>query len=184
MIGVAMNFRGLMSVCLVTVVASGLLLGCQHGVPKDALSLSAESLADRQMQTRIFETTDEKMLLTASAQLLQDLGYTITESEVACGVIVCERDRDVTSTGQVVGHLILGALTGVYVPVDKNQKVLASLVTKPVDEKRTAVRITFQHMVWNENNVLTKCEQINEPEIYQDFFAKLSKSVFLTAHDL
>jgi hypothetical protein len=69
------------------------LISCQPRIPKDALALSPESLQDRQMQTRIFETTDEKMLLTASAQLLQDLGYTIDESEVPCGVIVASRDR-------------------------------------------------------------------------------------------
>jgi hypothetical protein len=179
-----MTFRGFMSICMVIVVSGCSLIGCQQGIPKDALSLSAESLADRQMQTRVFDTKDEKMLLTASAQLLQDLGYTIIESEVPCGVIVCERDRDVKSTGQVVGQIVVAALLGVYMPVDKNQKVLASLVTKPVDEKRTSVRITFQHMVWNDQNQLTKCEQINEAEIYQDFFSKLSKSVFLTAQDL
>ena len=128
------------------------LISCQPRVPKDALALSPESLQDRQMQTRTFETTDEKMLLTASAQLLQDLGYTIDESEVPCGVIVASRDRDVTNTGQVVGSILLAVLTGAATPVDRNQKVLASCVTKPLDDKRIAVRITFQHMVWNTSN--------------------------------
>jgi hypothetical protein len=136
------------------------------------------------MQTRIFETTDEKMLLTASAQLLQDLGYNLDESEVPCGVIVASRDRDVTNAGQVVGSILVAVLTGAATPVDRNQKVLASCVTKPLDDQRIAVRITFQHMVWNTRNELTKCEQINDPEIYQEFFSKLSKSVFLTAHEI
>jgi response regulator RpfG family c-di-GMP phosphodiesterase len=136
------------------------------------------------MQTRIYETDDEKTLITAAAQLLQDLGYTIEESEVKCGVIVCSRDRDVTDAGQVIGSIFLAVLTGVATPVDRNQKVLASCVTKPIDEKRIAVRITFQHMVWNTNNQMTKCEQINDPKIYQEFFSKLSKSVFLTAHEI
>lgn len=160
------------------------LISCQPRVPKDALALSPESLQDRQMQTRIFETTDEKMLLTASAQLLQDLGYTIDESEVPCGVIVASRDRDVTDAGQVIGSILVAVLTGSATPVDRNQKVLVSCVTKPLDDKRIAVRITFQHMVWNTNNQLTKSEQINDPEIYQEFFSKLSKSVFLTAHEI
>ena len=160
------------------------LAACTYKIPKDALALSPESLSDRQLQTRIFETDDEKMLLTASAAVLQDLGYTIEESEIACGVIVSSRDRDVTDTGQVVGSIVLGLCLGAPVPWDKRQRVEASLATKPIDDQRIAVRVTFQHVVWNNHNQVSKCEQINDPQIYQEFFAKLSKSIFLTAHEI
>lgn len=161
-----------------------LLASCHFRIPKDALALSPESLKNRQLQTRIFETNDERMLLTASAALLQDSGYTIEESEVSCGVIVSTRDRDVTETGEVVGSIALGICLGAPVPYDTRQKVEASLVTKPIDGKRIAVRITFQHIVWNDQGGISKREQINDPEIYKEFFAKLSKSVFLTAHEI
>ena len=160
------------------------LVACATQVPREALTLSPESLADRQLQTRIFYTNDEMKLLTASAALLQDLGFTIDTSEVGCGVIVSSRHRDVMDTGEVVLSVALAVLLGVYRPVDRNQKVMASLVTKPVDDKRIAVRITFQHIVWNTQNQITKRERVNEAEIYQEFFSKLSKSVFLTAHEI
>ena len=160
------------------------LVACATNVSREALTLSPESLADRQLQTRIFYTNDEMKLLTASAALLQDLGFTIDESEVECGVIVCSRHRNVTEAGEVVLSLALAVLLGAYVPHDRNQKVMASLVTKPLDDKRIAVRITFQHIVWNTHNQITKRERVNEPEIYQEFFSKLSKSVFLVAHEV
>jgi hypothetical protein len=160
------------------------LVACQSGVPKEALMLSPESLADRQLQTRVFETNDEMKLLAASAALLQDLGFTIDQSEVGCGVIVSSRDRDVTEAGEVIMSMTLAVLLGIYHPYATTQKVLASLVTRPLDGKRIAVRITFQHMVWNVDNKLVKNESINEPEIYQEFFSKLSKSVFLVAHEI
>ena len=172
------------AVSITLVFLSFSLLACQPRIPKDALALSPTSLEDRQLQTRIFETDDEKTLLTASAAVLQDLGYTIEESEVSCGVIVCTRDRDVTETGEVVGSIALGICLGAPVPWDAKQHVEASLVTKPVDDKRISVRITFQHVVWNNQNQVSKREQINDPKIYQEFFAKLSKSVFLTAHEV
>ena len=172
------------AVSITLVFLSFSLLACQPRIPKDALALSPTSLEDRQLQTRIFETDDEKTLLTASAAVLQDLGYTIEESEVSCGVIVCTRDRDVKETGEVVGSIVVAVCLGVPVPWDAKQHVEASLVTKPFDDKGISVRITFQHVVWNNQNQVSKREQINDPKIYQEFFAKLSKSVFLTAHEV
>jgi hypothetical protein len=160
------------------------IISCAGRIPKDALMLSPESLADRQLETRVFDTKDEKMLLSASAALLQDLGFQLDESEVPLGVIVASRDRDVTDAGQVAGAVAMAVLFGVNTPVDKNQKVIASLTTKPIDNKRTAVRIVFQHMVWNTQNQLVKNESIKDVAIYQDFFSKLSKSVFLEAQGI
>jgi hypothetical protein len=57
---------------LVSVVCVG---GCQTTIPPDALRLSQESLEQRQSQTRQFDTLDEKKLLQAGAQVLQDLGF-------------------------------------------------------------------------------------------------------------
>jgi len=169
---------------IIVIFLSFALVACQQKIPKDALALSPTSLKDRQLQTRIFETNNEMMLLTASAAVLQDSGYTIEESEVSCGVIVSSRDGDGTETGEVVGSIAMGVCLGAPVPYDTRQRVIASLVTKPIDDKRIAVRITFQHIVWNDLNQISKLEQINDPEIYQEFFAKLSKSVFLNANEI
>jgi len=161
-----------------------LFAGCQHTIPKEALTLSPESLQERQLQTRVFETGDETMLLAACASLLQDLGYQLDESETDLGLIVASRERDVVDIGEVFAAAILAGLSGTRIPVSRNQKVLASVVTKPIDARRTAVRVTFQHMVWNTDNQIVKNEQIKDSEIYEEFFSKLSKSVFLEAHGI
>ena len=72
--------------------------------------------------------------------MLQDLGYTIDNSEPPCGLVVGSRDRDATETGQVVAAMLVAALAGAPMPIDKNQKIRASLVTRPVgDGKNTNV---------------------------------------------
>lgn len=165
------------------------LVACQNNIFKEALTLSPESLADRQLQTRVFENIDEKRLLTASTAVLQDLGYTIDETEVRCGVIVCSRDRDVTEKAEVVLAVtleILSFLVGAptSVPYETRQKILASLVTAPVDNRRVSVRVTFHQIVWNSDGKITKNNQVNDSQIYQEFFSRLSKSVFLVAHEI
>ena len=175
--------------CWMLIFMSIVLVACQNNIFKDALILSPVYLEKRKLQTRIFEAINEKTLLTAAAAVLQDLGYTIDETEVRCGVIVCSRDRDVTEKAEVVLavtleilSLLVGAPTSV--PYETKQKIMASLVTAPVDNQRVAVRITFHQIVWNSDGKITKNNQVNAPQIYQEFFAKLAKSVFLVAHEI
>ncbi len=163
-----------------------MLMGCQQTIPKEALQLSATSLADRQLQTRRFETKDEEALLSASAAVLQDLGFTLDESETPLGLVVGSKNRDATEAGQVAGAIVMAALFGVRMYVDKEQKIRVSLVTKAVNDEKTehAVRVTFQRVVWNDVGQVSKSEMLKEIELYKEFFDKLSKSVFLEAHSI
>lgn len=70
--------------------------------------------------------------------------------------------------------------------IDKNQRLKASVVTKLSAENANeiAVRVTFQRVVFNENNQVTRLEQLKDSKQYQEFFDSLSKSLFLTANDI
>lgn len=162
------------------------LVACQQTIPKEALQLTQESLEQRQAQTRRFETAEEATLLSASAAVLQDLGFNLDESETNLGVIVASKERDATEAGQIVGAIFIAVLFGAVVPIDKEQKIRASLVTRPHgdSDESTLVRITFQRIVWNDRGVISKTEGLSDPKLYQEFFEKLSKSVFLEAHEI
>jgi hypothetical protein len=182
--------RGFKSGIGIFVLLCLLWVSCAPKIPKEALQLSPEDLKNRQLQTRRFDT-DEETLLSASAALLQDLGFTIDETETDLGVIACSKTRDATSAGQIVGAVVIAVLTGAVTPVDKDQLIRAALVTHPIvvdradkSKCRTAVRITFQRIVHNTQNRITRRECIIEPEIYQEFFDKLSQSLFLEAHEI
>ena len=162
-----------------------IITGCQR-IPKDVLSLSPESLAQRQLQTRKYETNDEAKILSACASLLQDMGFNLDESETKLGVITSSKMRSAVNPGQQVAAVMVAILAGVYPPTDKKQKMRASVVTRPVGEKGEyiAVRVTFQRIVWNTQYQVTASESLTDPEIYQEFFDKLSKSIFLEAQEI
>lgn len=174
------------------VVATALLTcGCASSIPKDALQMTPDTLERRQLQTRRFEGTNEQKILAASSGVLQDLGFNLDESETQLGVIVASKDRSAVSAGQVAGAVLLAALSGTYVPTDKTQKIRVSLIVRPADlnipaksSERFMVRVTVQRLVWNDQGQLTRSEAIDEPEIYQEFFEKLSKSLFLEANQI
>ena len=83
-----------------------LLTGCMPGgvdQQTQALTLSADSMNQRQIQTRRFDTTDEAMMLAATVGVLQDMGFTIRESSAATGTITAVRaDLHVTTTQRPV----------------------------------------------------------------------------------
>jgi hypothetical protein len=145
-----------------------------------------ESLATRQVQTRSFDTDKEGDLLQAAAGLMQDMGYTIEESETDLGLIVGSKDRDATSGGQVAGAILVGALFGTEALYDKEQKITVAIVTRPAGEEgtRMLLRATFQRLVWNNKGVLWKRQAVDDPELYTEFFSRLSKAVFLEANEL
>jgi hypothetical protein len=162
-----------------------LLTACETGIPREALRINEQTLAERQMQTRRFETADEKLMLSAVAGLLQDLGFNLDESETDLGVVVGSKMRDATEVGQVA-LAIFAAAFGVYQPIDDRQKLRASVITRPVgeDQEYIVVRVTFQRIVWSTNNSVTKAEALKAPAQYQQFFDQLSKAVFLEAHEI
>jgi hypothetical protein len=173
-----------LSKLIVIGLAALMVAGCEASIPKEALQLTPDSLARRQVQTRVFETTNEAELLAASAHLLQDLGFNLDESEVELGVVVASKDRDATEAGQVAASLLL-AMLGVAMPWDDEQKIRASIITRELKERNGyAVRLTMQRIVWNTQNQISKTEPLDDPEMYQEFFAKLSKAVFLEAQEL
>jgi hypothetical protein len=159
------------------------LCGCATIIPKDALLWQEQSLEWRQMQSRKFNTTDEMEILSASAALLQDLGFTISESDPSLGLIAAYKDRDASDVGQIVASIFIAALVGGGTPVDDIQRIKASVVTRPMGES-IVVRVTFQRIVWNTAKQISRIEKLNDPVDYQDFYSKLSKSIFLEAHEI
>jgi hypothetical protein len=179
---------------IVGVFVFGMVLtGCEAPVPKDVLKPNVSVLQNRSLQSRSFDTLNEKLLLSASAGALQDIGFTIDDSETKLGLIVASKDADATNktqlalatTGIVLGVLAGSVDTRTYQNLDDVQKIRASLVThQNPGQKKTMVRVTFQRVVWNKNKQISKRETLNDPKLYQGFYDRLSKAVFLEGHQI
>ena len=176
------SFKLLTVICLTSLMG---LSGCET-MPKDALQLSPQSLENRQIQTRQFNRMNEEAALAAAAGVLQDMGFSIVSSETKLGLVVGNKERSAKNAGQITGALLLTLASGVAMDYDNKQKIIASLVTSPVRDSKGIpvpntfnVRITFARIVWNTANVTTKAEQIKDPALYQEFFDKFSKAIFI-----
>ena len=174
---------------------SSQLAGCvTHTQPVELFQLTAESPRNKAMQTRFFETKDEVELLSASAAVLQDLGFQVEESVQDVGFLRATKERSAREYGQDIGRLFtfLLSLGKFIMPVDLHQKIAATLIARPInlEATRQEVRIIFYRVVWKGDGQADrqyippgqqKMEMLRDPVMYQQFFAKLSKAVFLEA---
>jgi hypothetical protein len=118
--------------------------------------------------------------------VLQDSGFNIENTELKLGTILASKQREAVESGQVAGAIIIAVIFGVAIPIDSNQTMYASIVVSPSssDKKSSLVRITFSRLVWNDRGALSKAERLEDPEVYQTFFTKLSKGLFLEAQNI
>ena len=134
----------------------------------------------------------EVQILSASSGVLQDLGYAIDEIEKELGVISASKRADASNDAEILGKIaldvadciltfLLGCENDSFKSSKDVQDIRMTLVVLPDTERidKHRVRLTMQRIVWDREGKLYDKETINDPLVYQAFFDKLSKSVFL-----
>lgn len=178
-----------------------LLVSCET-IPPDSFVATPDLQQKRQIETRRYDSINEIDLIAASANVLQDLGFNLENSETKLGVITASKQRDATHGGEIAATTFASVLlitpaaplAAAYLigsPAhSKDQTIRVALVVRPViDSKGNPmtdnhfVRVTFQRIVRRTDNS-TKAETLGDPQLYQDFFERLSKSVFLEAQKI
>jgi len=178
-----------------------MLVGCAHTPTAESFfHVTPESAKLCAMQTRMFETASESELLSASASVLQDLGFQLDETSKDMSILRAAKERGAREYGQEIARVlifILGAFgqKAILMPVDLHQQINAVLVARPSPTKSShySVRVVFYRSVWQgDGNTgdqpippgAQTMEIIDNPVIYQQFFAKLAKSLFLEVHEI
>ena len=174
--------------------------GAEPATLESYFELTPETARHRAMQTRTFETSDETELLSAAAAALQDLGFQLEDSSAELGLLRAAKERGAREYGQEIRRIVIFILSAmgrqaVMLPVDMHQQINATLVTRRSvsDASRFAVRVLFHRSIWKGSGSSgntsippgqLSLEMVVDATIYQRFFAKLSKSVFLEAHEI
>jgi hypothetical protein len=165
------------------------VIGCVSP-PPHAFLVTPEMLAQRELETRRYDGIKEADLLSACANVLQDMGFQLENSEPRLGVLTVSKQRDATEAGEVIFSFIVTMLSGKPVPYSKDQSIRAALVVRPVNDSNGNalpdnyyVRVTFQRLVRRTDNS-TYVETLHDPKLYEGFFEKLSKSVFIEAQNI
>lgn len=166
-----------------------LVAGCVQ-MPKDSFVVTPELLKQRQIETRRFDGIKEEDLLVACSNSLQDLGFNLDNSETKLGVLTASKQRDATNAGEIVASVLIAMFGGQPGAISKDQTIRVSLVVRPVNDSNGAamtnsyfVRVTFQRVVRKTDNS-TYAETLRDDTLFQGFYERVSKSVFLEAQKI
>ncbi len=173
-----------------TILVIAILVVSCSSPPPHVFLVTPEMLEQRQFETRRFDGIKETDLLAACANVLQDLGFQLENSESRLGVLTVSKQRDAKDAGEIILSLFVAMLSGQPVPYSKDQSIRAALVVRPVlDSNGNAlpdshyVRVTFQRLVHRTDNSFY-VETLRDPKLYEGFYEKLSKSVFIEAQNI
>lgn len=177
-------------------VAAVFCAGCQT-VPDGVFRLPESALETRALQTRQYDEASELEILSASAGVLQDLGFAIDEIERPLGLLTASKHASAEVAGEAAvraaGNLVACVYTlglvcrkGASKYAKDKQDIRLALVVTPVQDAADehSVRITIQRIVWDRDQRVVERETIEDPEVYVAFFDKLSKSVALEKEGL
>jgi hypothetical protein len=173
------------------------LAGCAE-LPPDYLVLPPESAAERELQSRRFDSVEEKDLLLASVGVLQDLGFAMETKGSALGFVQGTKEREAKAPEQKLVLMVLLALaasqghSGGNMPVDQireDQTISVLLSVRPAtagDAKGRPhshlVRVTFHSHL--RQPLGPTAGALHDPDLYRSFFELLSRALFLEAHKL
>ena len=138
-------------------IAAGLVLSaqsCQTDSRQQVLAISKSQVELRSFQTRAFDTTDKEKTLRTVMATMQDLGFVLDKADAVLGAV----------SGTKLGKTEMGAPFQIRMTVS----------VRPRGKTQLLIRANAQY----------KLKAIEDPKPYQDFFAALQKSMFLTAHQV
>jgi len=144
---------------------------CTRTIPEVPLT----QLQTREIQTREFDTHDTKLVMKAMMHVLQDDGYVIKNAVLDVGLLSAEKNIDIQKNSEVfLAQLAQGAAA-------RWTKQEVDEVSANVSEfgDKTRVRINFQRKTMDNFGCPGSVKTVLDPQIYQAFFNKVDKSLFI-----
>lgn len=161
----------------------------------------------REMQTRVFNTSDTNKVYKAAINTLQDNDFSIQNIEDEVGFILAQKENKEkrANKGTVAVYSTTMALNVVSAALGgsgyngitdsgmrlNNELAARTIVTvanvnvEPFGKKQTKVRVTFiERELQNADgysyvkSAPRKINRITSPEVYKEFFRQLDKSIF------
>ena len=153
--------------------------GCFWGTqapPKTALEI-------REFQTRTFDTKNQKLVIKALLNVLQDEGFLVKNADANLGFLTATKEIDLGNDSGGFAFT-LGGSNNKEPTRYRKLKVLDATANVSEYGQQTRVRVSFQQKILDNMGAVMESKQVEDPEFYQDFFGKVDKGIFIQKEKL
>lgn len=134
----------------------------------------------RQFQTKNFDADSVQVVMKSMLNVLQDEGYVVKNVALDLGFLSANKDEDVERGSRRFWSQLAN---GGEARWTKNERIEATInVTQFGPQIR--VRTNFQKKIFDNTGAMVSVKQMVDENFYQDFFSKVSKSIFIQEHEL
>lgn len=152
--------------------------GC---IPSDStVEPEKTQLEIRQFQTRMFATSDVRLVMKSVLNVLQDESYIVKNVALDLGFLTAVKDVDIaTNKDKFWAQLAAG-------PEARwtKHEIIEATVNVSEFGKEIRVRANFQSKVLDNMGTVVKIKQITDENFYQEFFTKIGKGIFIQEQDI
>lgn len=135
-------------------------------------------LEKRQMQTREYNTSDKTMVMKAMLNVLQDDGFIINNANPLLGCITAIKEYDGRTNNDEISREF--GMTSMGVKFSGISSVVVDANANVTDFGGSVrVRMTFKMKLLNAYASVSKVNDVESPEYYKNFFAKVDKAIYL-----
>ncbi|MBN8548480.1 MAG: hypothetical protein J0M12_04100 [Deltaproteobacteria bacterium] len=145
--------------------------GC---VPPTALP-PRSALQIREIQTRNFGTADTRLVMKAVLNALQDEGFVTRNAVSDLGLITATKEEDTEQQSAVLFNTLFMGRDAVW----PKSSIIEATINVTEFGKETRVRVSFHQKMLDNRGGTMSVTEVDSPGVYQDFFSKVDKSVFL-----
>lgn len=160
--------------------------GCLPQIPEEP---PMTQLQVREMESREFETNDMKAVMKSMMNVLQDEGFVLKNVVLDLGLINAKKNIDIDDSWEEFQYRH-NTFHDHYDPWGNNhfkeskprwkkQEILEASANISEFGNKVRVRISFQQKSIDNHGNPMKVKTITKPKMYQDFFEKVSKGIFI-----
>lgn len=154
---------------LITILLSGCAMTSEEVKPEKT------QLQIREFQTRTFDINDQKLVMKALVNVLQDDGFIIKNAVTDLGLITAEKIIDIENKTEAA---LLSFFAG-YQAEWKKASVIECTANINEYGKQTRVRVNFSVKILTNKGGIREVKQIEDEKYYQEFFSKVDKGIFI-----
>lgn len=131
-------------------------------------------LERRSFQTREFDTPDTRLVMKATINVLQDMGFQIANADADLGLLTAEKWANIEHKKKAIKKARKEGR-----PLSKSIVLESTANVSTFGTKQTRVRVNFLERILDDTGATMAVNQIDDARFYQQFFASVDKGVFL-----